>query len=547
MASLSTKSAISPPAPPLPASPLHSSYSPRPTHAAVSASASDPLGLLSSITEYYASGPTLASLTDIRNPHLPVGSLPRSTPNPHPSPLRFTVHSTCPTTCGRASTLTLPHASTPTPLFMPVGTQATLKGLTSHQTSALSSHLILSNTYHLSLRPGPDTVAALGGLHRFMAWPHNLLTDSGGFQMVSLLSLATITEEGVRFLSPFDSSPSLLTPEASIHIQNLLGADIIMALDDVVSTVDTTQTRFEEATHRTIRWIDRCIRAHSRPHHQALFGIIQGGVDSTLREACLRRMLKRDAWLPGYAIGGLAGGESKDAFWRVILQCCEALPKDKPRYAMGVGYPLDLLVCVALGVDMFDCVWPCRTARFGSAIVPTGIVNLRRAAHQNSHVPIDLTCTCLTCMRYTRAMLAPMAGKTALGCHLLTIHNLHYMKQHMDDIRSALMTGTFPQHVRRWLQVRYPEGDGRVPRWVKEALTAVGLELGQWGISGPGLEVGKGDDKGEEKAEEEKVGADGEVMLVKEVMEEDAEVMVEEKKVTGKKRARDKRDVVEES
>ena len=530
--------ALSPSSSPLPLSPSHTSTTP-------ALSPTDPLGLLSSITSYYASSPTLASLSDAHNPHLPPNSSPASTANPHPSPLRFTVHSRCSTTRGRASTLTLPHSSTPTPTFMPVGTQATLKGLTSHQTSSLSSHLILSNTYHLSLRPGPDTVSALGGLHRFMAWPHSLLTDSGGFQMVSLLSLATITEEGVRFLSPFDSSPSLLTPEASIHVQNLLGADVIMQLDDVVSTVDTTPQRFTQATHRTIRWLDRCITAHTRPHHQALFGIVQGGVDPSLRATCLELMTQRDAWLPGYAIGGLAGGESKDAFWRVILQCCEGLPVGKPRYAMGVGYPLDLLVCVALGVDMFDCVWPCRTARFGSAIVPTGIVNLRRAAHQHQHTPLDPTCTCLTCTRYTRAMLAPLAGKTPLGCHLLTIHNLHHMKRHMDDMRAALMEGRFPEHVRRWLRVRYAEGDGKVPRWVKEALSAVRLEVGQWGVSGPGVEVGKGGD-GEAEEKEEGVGVDGEVMLVKEVMEEDA-AMVGEKKVAGKKRTRHKRDVVEES
>ena len=349
-----------------------------------------------------------------------------------------------------------------------------------------------------------------------MAWPHSLLTDSGGFQMVSLLALARIGEEGVEFASPVDGVPMLLTPEKSVHIQNLLGADVIMALDDVCSTVDERSARFVEATHRTVRWIDRCIAAHTRPHQQALYGIVQGGVSPELRALCLEEMMRRDAWLPGYAIGGLAGGESKDAFWRVILQCCTALPKDKPRYAMGVGYPLDLLVCVALGVDQFDCVWPCRTARFGSAIVATGVINLRRAQHQRELIPIDSACTCTTCTHYTRAFLSTLVAKTALGCHLLTIHNLHYMRQHMDAMRDAILRGAFPDFVRQYLRQRWPAGDGTLPRWVKDAMAAVHIELGQWGVSGPGVES-----KREEK-EDDAVGVDGEAMLVKRVVEEDA-------------------------
>ncbi|KDO81050.1 hypothetical protein CISIN_1g0377181mg, partial [Citrus sinensis] len=247
----------------------------------------------------------------------------------------------------RAAQLTLPHFVCQTPLFMPVGTQGTIKGLTTDQLEEIGCQIILGNTYHLALRPTSELIDELGGLHKFMNWPRALLTDSGGFQMVSLLHLADITEKGVTFQSPVDGKPMLLTPEESIQIQNRIGADIIMALDDVVRTT---------------------ITAHKRPHEQNLFGIVQGGLDPVLRDICVRGLVDRN--LPGYAIGGLAGGEDKDSFWRVVAQCTAALPEDKPRYVMGVGYPLDIVVCSALGADMYDCVYPTRTARFGTALVP---------------------------------------------------------------------------------------------------------------------------------------------------------------------------------
>ncbi len=280
---------------------------------------------------------------------------------PAGGPLSFSVDACCPTTNARATTLTLGHGPLRTPVFMPVGTQGALKGLSSHtlESPALDNEIILANTYHLALRPGAELLGAVGGLHKFMGWDRNILTDSGGFQMVSLLALAKITEEGVTFQSPVDGSKMLLTPEESMRVQNEIGSDIMMALDDVVSSVTVDDARFREATHRTLRWIDRCIAAHKRPSEQCLFGIVQGGLDVSpggLRDICLDGMLLRDAHLPGYAIGGLAGGESKDAFWRVVLHACQRLPQNKPRYLMGVGYPLDLVVCSALGVDMYDCV-----------------------------------------------------------------------------------------------------------------------------------------------------------------------------------------------
>ena len=229
----------------------------------------------------------------------------------------------------RASTVILKHGKVRTPVFMPVGTKGTIKGLSSHQLhseAALNPEIILGNTYHLALQPGTELVAECGGLHSFMNWNNSLLTDSGGFQMVSLLKLAVITEEGVKFQSPIDGSEMMLTPEQSIKCQNEIGADIIMQLDDVVSSVNPDEARFQEATSRSVRWLDRCISAHARPQEQNLFAIIQGGLDVSpggMREMCLKEMIQRD--LPGYAIGGLAGGEDKDSFWRVVAHVSDVL------------------------------------------------------------------------------------------------------------------------------------------------------------------------------------------------------------------------------
>lgn len=262
---------------------------------------------------------------------------------------------------------------------MPVATQASLKGLTPRQLWNSGCRLCLNNTYHLGLRPGQGVLDAVGGAHVLQAWPGNLLTDSGGFQMVSLLKLAQVTEEGVTFVSPHAAdggAQTLLTPEHSIELQASIGSDIMMQLDDVIATTSPDSARIEEAMHRSVRWLDRCIAAHKRPERQALFCIIQGGLDLELRRECCRQMLERDT--PGIAIGGLSGGEAKEAFCSVYASpvssyfpvlthnrvdtCTSMLPVHKPRYVMGVGYPEDLVVSVALGADMFDCVWPTRTA-----------------------------------------------------------------------------------------------------------------------------------------------------------------------------------------
>lgn len=305
----------------------------------------------------------------------------------------------------RATRLAFNRCTCYSPMFMPVGTQGSVKGLTSKQMEELECQMVLGNTYHLENRPGSTLLRDLGGLSAFVNWRNGSLTDSGGFQMVSLLDLADISEKGVTFQSPIDGKKMLLTPERSVHIQNRIGANVIMALDDVVSSVCPDSERFQEATCRTLRWIDRCIAAHQRPSNQALFGIIQGGIDLRLRSRCIKGMKTRDAHLPGYAIGGLAGGEEKEAFCKVVAHCTSALPSNKPRYVMGVGYPLDLVVCSALGADMFDCVYPSRTARFGTALVPEGTLRLKTATMAADYRPIDDKCDCLVCQKYSRAHL----------------------------------------------------------------------------------------------------------------------------------------------
>ncbi|XP_026434496.1 queuine tRNA-ribosyltransferase catalytic subunit 1-like isoform X2 [Papaver somniferum] len=326
--------------------------------------------------------------------------------------LKFEVLGRC--NRARASKLTLPHFECQTPLFMPVGTQGTIKGLTTSQLEDIGCQIILGNTYHLELRPGSELIDELGGLHNFMIWPRALLTDSGGFQMVSLLHLADITEKGVTFQSPVDGKPMLLTPEESIQIQNRIGADIIMALDDVVKTT-ITGPRVEEAMYRTIRWIDRCI----------------AGIYA----------------LKNWSSAIYLGGEEKDSFWRVVAQCTAALPDDKPRYVMGVGYPLDIVVCSALGADMFDCVYPMRTARFGTALVPEGLLKLKHNVMASDMRPIDPECTCMVCKKYTRAYIHSLVTKDAMGSQLVSYHNLSYMMRLSRDLHMSIVKGCFPELV----------------------------------------------------------------------------------------------------
>jgi tRNA-guanine transglycosylase len=319
--------------------------------------------------------------------------------------------------------------------------------------------------------------------------------------MVSLLELATVTEEGVRFLSPHDRSPMLLTPEHSISLQNSIGSDIIMQLDDVIATTSPDHARIKEAMYRSIRWLDRCITAHKNPSTQNLFCIIQGGLDLELRKECCKEMVERDT--PGIAIGGLSGGEAKEEYCKVVSTCTDMLPDNKPRYVMGVGYPEDLVVSVALGADMFDCVWPTRTAvslftttpffrltdtllpqRFGNAITSTGVLNLRHATYASDFSPVDPICKCTICrpassggLGLTRAYIHHVAAKETAGAHLLSIHNVHYLLDLMRRIREAIIADTYPQFLRDYFEVLYAGDKTRYPTWIVGALRSVGVDL----------------------------------------------------------------------
>eukprot|EP00439_Symbiodinium_sp_Y106_P083047 s653_g22.t2 len=398
-------------------------------------------------------------------------------------------------TCGRAraATVTLPHGDVLTPVFMPVGTQGTIKGMSSEDMEMLGCRILLGNTFHLANRPTCELLRKCGGLHKLMNWNGNILTDSGGFQMVSLLKLAVITEDGVEFEDPKKpGSRMLLTPEKSIESQNDIGADIMMALDDVVSsTLDPVkdEARIKEATDRTLRWIDRCIKAHRNPEQQNLFGIVQGHLDvkdGGLRDYSLKEMIRRD--LPGYAIGGLSGGEAKSEFWRVVERCTRpqsGLPPMKPRYLMGVGYPLDIVICVALGVDMFDCVYPCRTARFGTALVRSGQLRLTSAEFASDYRPLepDRDGNGQGPLKdYTRAMLYTIVTKEPVAAQLITLHNLWFMLNLLQEMRQQIKSGTFPDWVRRFLQDFFPMAkpapcEHCPPRWVKDALDLCGIAV----------------------------------------------------------------------
>ncbi|KAJ7783210.1 tRNA-guanine(15) transglycosylase-like protein [Mycena metata] len=397
----------------------------------------------------------------------------------------FELLARCPTTRARVTRITLAHGATMLPTFMPVATQAAIKGLTPQQVESLGVTLILNNTYHLNLRPGIKVLSEAGGAHKFQGWNRNLLTDSGGFQLVSLSKFTTITEEGALFESPFTGEPTMLTPEESISIQHAIGADIIMQLDDVVPSLTQDRARVEEAMERSVRWLDRCITHHNLSGKRAtqnLFAIVQGGLDLELRDRCVTHMIQRKNDVAGFAIGGLSGGEEKDVFWRVVKQCTDKLPEDRPRYCMGIGFAEDLLVCVALGVDMADCVFPTRTARFGVALTHNGPLNLRLAKYASDFEAIDSSCPCPTCVKGTsRAMLHHIIGRetaAAQGRSLLasvTIHNIVFQARIMGDARDAIMDGTFPDYLRTFFSNYF--GDVGYPEWCVNALRSVNVDL----------------------------------------------------------------------
>lgn len=377
--------------------------------------------------------------------------------------------------------MVLPHGPVKTPVFMPVGTQASLKGLTPKQLKDLGCEIFLNNTYHLGLKPGQDVLDEVGGAHRLQNWDGNILTDSGGFQMVSLTKLATVTEEGVEFLSPHDNTPMLLTPEHSMSLQNSIGSDIMMQLDDVIPAL-STGPRIEEAMWRSVRWLDRCIAAHKNPDTQNLFCIIQGGLDTELRKICCAEMVKRNT--PGIAIGGLSGGEAKDLYCKVVSTCTAILPENKPRYCMGVGYAEDLVVSVALGADMFDCVYPTRTARFGTGITNHGTINLKNAKFRDDTRPIEEGCGCPVCrpkenggFGITRAYLNLGITKDTVAAHFLTLHNTWYQLELMRSIHASILEDKFPTFIKNFFYNWYNGETDKYPQWAIDALNSVGVDL----------------------------------------------------------------------
>ncbi|KAF9811968.1 hypothetical protein SFRURICE_021325 [Spodoptera frugiperda] len=388
--------------------------------------------------------------------------------------LSFQIKTECNVSKARSGLMKLPHYDVKTPVFMPVGTQGTMKGLLPDQLETLDCEIILGNTYHLGNRPGTDVLTKAGGLHKFMGWNRALLTDSGGFQMVSLLKLAEITEEGVKFRSPYDDSEIMLTPEKSIEIQNCIGADIIMQLDDVVQTTFQDYDRIKEATERTSRWLDRCLAAHKRPTEQSIFPIVQGLLNKDLREQSASEHMTKD--VNGFAIGGLSGGEAKDDFWPMVSLSTGILDDHRPRYLMGVGLAIDLVVCVALGVDMFDCVFPTRTARFGCALVSNGQLNLKQKIFEADLDPIDKNCGCSTCKTYTRAYLHSIVTVETVACHLISVHNIAYQMNLMRKMRENIEKGTFPQFVQTFVSEYYADCE-EFPPWVINSLSSVGINI----------------------------------------------------------------------
>ena len=343
---------------------------------------------------------------------------------------------TCKQSGARLGVLHTPHGDIETPIFMPVGTQATVKSMTPEELKEIGSQIILSNTYHLYLRPGHELVKKAGGLHEFMHWDKPILTDSGGFQVFSLGPLRKISEEGVEFRSHLDGSKHFLTPEKAMEIQNALGSDIMMAFDEC-APYPASREYVKNSLERTTRWLERCKEAHKNPEKQALFGIIQGGMYKDLREQSAKEITAID--LPGYAIGGLSVGEPKPIMYDILEHTTPFMPVDKPRYLMGVGSPDDLIEGVIRGVDMFDCVLPTRIARNGTAMTSQGKVVVRNATYAEDFTPLDPECDCYTCRNYTKAYIRHLIKTNEmLGARLITTHNLHFLLKLMENIRQAI-------------------------------------------------------------------------------------------------------------
>jgi queuine tRNA-ribosyltransferase len=379
----------------------------------------------------------------------------------------FTFEIEATTGAARAGVFTTPHGAVQTPAFMAVGTLATVKALDPIELAAMGCQMILANTYHLHLRPGEDIVRALGGVHRFMAWDGPMLTDSGGFQVFSLESLRTISEDGVEFRSHIDGSKHQFTPESVMHIERSLGADVIMQFDHVIPG-QSDEAAARDASERSVRWLVRCrdeltrlVNAEPGPG-QTLFPIVQGGIHANLRREAARAIRSIDDWT-GYGIGGLSVGESKPDMYAMLEVVNHELPVERPRYLMGVGFPEDLVEGVRRGVDMFDCVAPTRMGRNGTAFTSDGRVNVRRAELRADPRPLDETCDCPTCTRFSRAYIRHLfVAEEILGLRLVSLHNVHFLVALMRRARAAIADGSFDAWSRDWL-ARYHSRPALVP------------------------------------------------------------------------------------
>lgn len=364
----------------------------------------------------------------------------------------------------RTGRLALPHGVVQTPVFMPVGTQGTVRALSPRDLRDIGAQIVLGNTYHLHVRPGEDVIRSLGGLHRFMGWSGPLLTDSGGFQIFSLEGLRRVDDDGVTFRSHIDGGERRLTPERAVEIQWVLGPDVAMAFDHVIpGTADRHEAL--EALARTTRWLARCRYRHDQlaaatPDVQTLWPILQGGVHADLRRQAATDALAVGDWT-GLAIGGLAVGETREQTAAVLEVLEPCLPPHLPRYLMGVGFPEDLLDAVARGVDLFDCVAPTRNGRNGSAYTPDGRINIRNAAYRTDADPLDSTCDCETCTVYSRGYLRHLfTADELLGLRLLSLHNVRFLVRLMDEARNRIVDGTFDSWYRDWLTRYRQRGNG---------------------------------------------------------------------------------------
>ena len=390
-----------------------------------------------------------------------------------PQPLHFTIEHRCSESHARVGHIQTPHGAFDTPAFMPIGTRGTIRGLTPRQIRETGSQIVLNNAYHLMLRPGDDLIARMGGVHGFMRWDGPILTDSGGYQAYSMSDINSVDDEGVTFRSIIDGAEIHLGPERSMEVQNNLGADVIMAFDDCPPSVDPAtlnesrkrlakrkgevltdsrdhHQRLVIANERTVRWLQRCVAAHSKPHKQALFGIVQGGTNPDLRRQSVEAICNID--LPGYAVGGVAVGESPDQIRSTVEFTVPLLPEEKPRYLMGVGYEQDLVMAIRAGVDMFDCVLPTRNGRNACAFTRRGVLRLRNARYAEDDARIEEDCDCHTCQNgFSRAYLRHLfSSREMLGPILVSIHNIRHYQRLMLDVRMAILEDSWSSLSRDW-------------------------------------------------------------------------------------------------